>query len=471
MKRKAASLILATAMTMSLLAGCGSTASTTATEATTQAAETTESVATEATTTESAEVTYKGEITMMHYSTQEEIDGGNAGATTLVNTVDNWVAKHPDITLSQNVLANKDYKPKIATLAASDSLPDVFFLQGMDAQSFSDQGLILDLTQYVDASPYKDKYDMSKFYPFTKDDKYYAIPAMQDGSCTLVAYNAKAWEAAGYSEFPKTWDEVISAQSKLEEQGYKYAVSFANGDAWQGTSIWLSTFGDRFTGSDWTFSIIENTGAKFTDKVFVDALQATNDVLNSGVFNPDYNSASQQVGNDAYVAGLSAAAVGGNWDAAYIKGNADQELIDNTKFAVLPQPKGATGSENTHATTMGYGLAINAKVAEDPEKLAACIDLIETLSGPEYADYLAENFAAKTMCAAGEIDLSKFDQWDQDMYNYYENPGCSVYDTYIDASVMGVMNSGIQAMLNGSKTAEELAAEIQAKYEEVNAAK
>ena len=471
MKRKAASLILATAMTVSLLAGCGSTASTTATEATTKAAEETESVATEAATSESAEVTYKGEITFMHYATQEEIDGGNGQSITLVNTIDNWVAKHPDITISQNVLANKDYKPKIATLGASDSLPDVFLLQGMDAKNFSDQGLILDLTQYVESSPYKDLYKMSKFQPFTYNDKYYAIPAMNDGTCTLVAYNAKAWEAAGYSEFPKTWDEVISAQKKLEEQGYKYAVSFANGDAWQGTSIWLSTFGDRFTGSDWTFSAIENTGAKFTDKAFVDALQATNDVLNSGIFNPDYNSASQQVGNDAYIAGLSAAAICGNWDAAYIKGNADQELIDNTKFAVLPQPKGATASENTHASTMGYGLAINSKVAEDPEKLAACVDLIETLTGPEYANYLAENFAANSLCEVSDIDLSKFDQWDQDMYNYYANPGCPVYDTYLDGAVMGVMNSGIQAMLNGSKTAQELAEEIQAKYDEVYGAK
>ncbi len=43
---------------------------------------------------------------------------------------------------------------------------------------------------------------------------------------------------------------------------------------WPAESCWLSTLGDRFTGPDWTQSILEGSGAKFTDEAFVKALTA-----------------------------------------------------------------------------------------------------------------------------------------------------------------------------------------------------
>ena len=57
-----------------------------------------------------------------------------------------WDDANPDITLTQTVLANTDYKTQIQTLANADDLPDVFLIQGMNVKAWADQGLILDLT-------------------------------------------------------------------------------------------------------------------------------------------------------------------------------------------------------------------------------------------------------------------------------------------------------------------------------------
>lgn len=474
MKKKLLSALLSVAMVSTMLVGCGSTA-TTETEsapaaeetATTEAAATDEATTDAAATTASSEVTYKGDIEIMHYSTAEEENSKNGGATAFRYAIGEWEAAHPDITLTQNVLSNNDYKDKIATLAASDSLPDVFMLQGMNTANWADQGLILDLTDAIKNSPYYDKYTQSYFYAFTADDKQYAVPALTAGTCCQVLYNKEIFKAAGFDEFPETWAELIAAQDKIKAQGVDYVMGFANGDAWQANSCFLSTLGDRFTGADWTYSLIENTGSKFTDEAFVNALTATKDIFASGLFNPDFNSASQQTGNDYYVSGQAASVICGNWDATYVYTNADPELIAKTGIAVLPQPDGATASQKTHDIGMGYGLAINPKVAEDPEKLAACLDLIYEITGPTFADYVAENFALTGLTQTADVDLSAFDQFTQDCYTFNENPGCEIYDSYIDSAVIGVLNQDVQAMLSGQMTPEEVAEETQAEYDSV----
>ena len=410
---------------------------------------------------------YTGEIELMHFSTAEEENSKNGGAAGLRHTVGVWEENNKGIKLNQNVLANKEYKEKISTLAAAGDLPDVFLVQGMNTASWSKQELILDLTDYIKASPYAAKYDNSKFYAFTADGKQYAIPALVDGTCAIVSYDKEAWTKAGYPNFPETWEEMKKAEASIKEQGFDYAISFGNSEKWQINSCFMSTVGDRFTGADWTYSLIENTGSAFTDKAFVDSLKWTQSIFQSGIFNPDFNAINNNGSNDYYIAGQSAATIGGNWDVSYIYTNAEPDLVERTGFAVIPQPEGATGSTKTHDTGMGYGFAINPKVSSDPAKLAACVDLIYELTGIEFANYVAENFALAGVTKADEVDLSKFDQFTQDFYNFYKNPGVEIYDSYINSAVIDVLNTDLQTMLNGDISPEDVAKNAQAKYAEI----
>ena len=156
------------------------------------------------------DLAYKGELELMHYSTSEEADG-NGGSDAFRTTIANWEAAHPDITLNQNVIANAEYKTEIATLAAADDLPDVFLLQGMNTIAWADQGLVMDLTDTIKASPYYDQYNQSYFTPFTVGDKIYGFPALTGGTCTVVIYDKQMWKDAGFDEFPSTWEDVEKA--------------------------------------------------------------------------------------------------------------------------------------------------------------------------------------------------------------------------------------------------------------------
>lgn len=470
MKKKILSVLLSTVLAASMLAGCGSSETPAAAE--TPAAEepaAEEPVAEAPAAEESAagELTYSGDLTIMHYSTLEESEG-NGGSDGFRTVLGQWDEKYPDINLVQEVIANAEYKTQIATQAAAGDLPDVFLLQGMNTKAWASQGLILDMTDIIAQSPYADLYDNSLFYPFQDGDKIYGLPCLTGGTCTVVAYDSAAWSAAGFDTFPETWADVLKAKEYFDAQGVD-TIAFGNGGQWQMNSCWLSTVGDRFTGADWTHSLIEKGGASFTDQDFVDALAFTQDIFASGIFNADFNAITNEDAREYYISGDAAAFIGGNWDISYMQASLEgTELYGNTKFAVLPQPEGATKSEKSHDIGLGYAVAINAKLAEEPEKLAAAIDLAYEITGPAFAEYVAKNYALGGLTKVENVDLSAFDQWTQDFYNfsYVDNNACEIYDSYVDGAVWSVLNTDLQAMVNGDISPEDVAANAQKAYEE-----
>ena len=416
------------------------------------------------------DLAYKGELEIMHYSTSEESEG-NGGSDGFRTTLAAWQEAHPDITLNENVLANAEYKTQIATLAAADNLPDVFLLQGMNTKAWAEQGLVMDLTDTIKASPYYDKYDQDYFTPFKVGDKLYGYPVLTGGTCTVVIYDKAMWKEAGYDTFPSTWEDVEKASEYFQEQGID-TVAFGNGGKWQANSDFLSTLGNRYTGKDWFQGLIDNSGSKFTDEAFVKALTETQHLFTeTKIFNEDFNSVTNEDAREYYISGDAAAFIGGNWDESYIAATlkeSDEEKYNNIGFAVLPQPADATEDPDSQNIGLGYAVAINPKVADDPDKLAAAIDLAQEITGPAFSTYVAENYALGGLTKTDDVDLSKFDQITQDFYNYsyVDTTKCEIYDSYINSAVWDVLNTDLQTMMNGEMTPEEVAENAQKAYEE-----
>ena len=446
-KRQALSAVLATAMVASL----GMTAAA-------------------ATDVAANDLAYKGELEIMHYSTSEESEG-NGGSDGFRTVLAAWDEAHPDITLNQNVLANAEYKTQIATLAAAGDLPDVFLLQGMNTKDWAKQGLVYDLTDAIKASPYYNDYVQNYFTPFTDGDSIYGYPVLTGGTCTVVIYDKAMWKDAGFDAFPTTWEDVEKASEYFNEQGIT-TVAFGNGGKWQANSDFLSTLGNRYTGPDWFLSLINKGGAAFTDEAFVKALTEMQHLFTeTSIFNEDFNAVTNEDAREYYISGDAAAFIGGNWDESYIWAtlkDSDEEKWNNMGFAVLPQPADATEAPTSQNIGLGYAVAISSKVAEDPHKLAAAIDLAQEITGPAFASYVAENYALGGLTKVGDVDLSSFDQITQDFYNYsyVDTEPCEIYDSYITNAVWDVLNTDLQTMMNGEMSPEDVAANAQKAYEE-----
>ncbi|MEI3173353.1 MAG: ABC transporter substrate-binding protein [Lachnospiraceae bacterium] len=446
-KRQALSAVLATAMVASL----GMTAAA-------------------ATDVAANDLAYKGELEIMHYSTSEESEG-NGGSDGFRTVLAAWDEAYPDITLNQNVLANAEYKTQIATLAAAGDLPDVFLLQGMNTKDWAKQGLVYDLTDAIKASPYYNDYVQNYFTPFTDGDSIYGYPVLTGGTCTVVIYDKAMWKDAGFDAFPTTWEDVEKASEYFNEQGIT-TVAFGNGGKWQANSDFLSTLGNRYTGPDWFLSLINKGGAAFTDEAFVKALTEMQHLFTeTSIFNEDFNAVTNEDAREYYISGDAAAFIGGNWDESYIWATlkeSDEEKWNNMGFAVLPQPADATEAPTSQNIGLGYAVAISSKVAEDPDKLAAAIDLAQEITGPAFASYVAENYALGGLTKVGDVDLSSFDQITQDFYNYsyVDTEPCEIYDSYITNAVWDVLNTDLQTMMNGEMSPEDVAANAQKAYEE-----
>lgn len=480
MKRKLLGILLSIAMISSVMTGCGA-AEDTATDSKDEAAaesaseeDASEEDASAGNTTDetakgSDEITYKGDLEIMHYSTSEEAEG-NGGSEGFRTVLAQWDEAHPDINLEQNVLANAEYKTQIATLAAADDLPDVFMLQGMNTIDWADQGLVYDLTSAVESSPYYDDYNPSYFIPFTSGGKIYGYPALTGGTCTIVFYDKAMWKEAGYDKFPSTWDEVEEASKYFNDKGIT-TIAFGNGGKWQANSCFLSTLGNRYTGPEWFQGLVSKSGSAFTDEAFVKALTETQRLFTkTEIFNEDFNAITNEDAREYYISGDAAAFIGGGWDESYIWAtlkDTDEEKFNNMGFAVLPQPADATEAPNSRNVGFGFAVAINAKLADDPEKLAAAIDLAEYVTGPAFSNYVATNYALSGLTEVKDVDLSKFDQITQDFYNwsYVDVETCEIYDSYLTNAVWDVLNTDLQTMMNGDMTPEEVAKDTQTAYE------
>ena len=474
MKKKALGILLTAAMTATMLAGCGGNSENAdnnpagTTPAETTPAETTPAETTPAETTpaDSEGLAYTGTLTLMHYSTEEESQG-NGSSDGIRTMIAEWKEANSGITLEEQVLANADYKTQIATLAAADDLPDVFMLQGMNTAQWAEQGLIMDLTDVIANSPDNANYDTNLFSPFTTPDgKIYALPTVSGGTCTVVMYDKRVWG----DEFPSTWADVEAKAADIAAAG-QTPIAFGNGGKWNANSDFLSCLGDRYTGEDWFWSLVNKEGAAFTDAEFVAALAEMQRLfVDTDLFNPDFNAITNEDAREYYIDGSAAAFIGGNWDVSYVGATlkeAGDELYENTGFAVLPQSADATHQRNSQNGGFGYGVAINSKVADDPDKLAAAIDLAYKLSGADFANFVASNYALGALVKVPNVDLSAFDAFDVDFYNfsYVDNPTCPIYDSFIGGAVWDVLNADMQTMLNGSMTPEDVAANAQAAYE------
>lgn len=406
---------------------------------------------------------YNGTISFMHFSTEEEA-ASNGGSEGFRKCIDEWRTANPEITLIEEVLPNEEYKTQVSYYAAADELPDVFLLQGQSASTWVKDGLVLDITEFIKDSEYADIYNMDFLVPFTVNNAYYAFPALSGGTCTVVVYDKKLWAEAGFEAFPQTWADVESTQSFFSKKGIS-TIAFGNSGMWQMNSDFVSTFAYQYTGPEWFAKIMDGTG-DFVDEDFVASLMKTQYLFReSGIFNKNFNEISNEEARELFANGEAASFIGGNWDVSYLFSALSDEQKENIGFAVLPKADDAQNYRHYQNNGLGYGVAINSKVASDPEKLEACVKLAKYLTGPAYADYVGEKYALGGFCG-GDIDLSSFDELTKEFYeySYVANDSCEIFDSYVDEKVWNVFNEGLFDMTNGELDPGSVAILTQEEY-------
>jgi multiple sugar transport system substrate-binding protein len=115
--------------------------------------------------------------------------------------------------------ANRD--EQLTTAIAGNKGPDVVYLIPDQVSQYADTGALAAVDDIV--ADDKDDFRENALNAMTYDGKLYGVPVLMSVTTTIA--NKPALQAAGITEIPQTWDDLLAAAPKLKAKGY-YATTY-----------------------------------------------------------------------------------------------------------------------------------------------------------------------------------------------------------------------------------------------------
>lgn len=375
-------------------------------------------------------------------------------------------ADNPNVKINREIMPSQAYLVQVPTLGAANELPDIVASNGSMTRQFASTGAIISLQDYIDSdSNWKNRVYPTAWLEHMYDGDAYGQP-LGAGNYGYIVYNQAIFDEVGIDGFPADLDEFHAACEKLLAAGY---IPLALGDAqlWPADSINFSSFVNNFVGVDWTTSIFTKDGtAAFTDPEFVAALEAFGELGTKGYFNENCVSITHAESLGLYMSGKAAMRGWGDWEEPVLVDSAP-EIAAVSRVAAYPGPARGAKATNSYESSSAWAFNIGSGLAD--EAVPYAVDFLSNyVCSDEWARYNVEvkfQFSPWTM---PDFDESKLPQITLDRIAFKErsdSTACMNYDAVLDAAVKDVYQRGLQSLLIGAMTAEQLAKDMQTEYE------
>jgi raffinose/stachyose/melibiose transport system substrate-binding protein len=375
-----------------------------------------------------------------------------------------FIADHPDVNFINNSISQTDYNTKIKAIMASDQLPDVWSVRGAMGIPAIDAGRVYEMDEILSTIPgWKESFDGSAFDDFMYKGQFWAVPVQIQGTTYLFS-NMNMLKSIGINKAPETWDELKAAIVASKNKGW-IPLCVGNKDKYPIADCIGSWLNDRYVTTAWFTSIRERQGARFTDKPFVDALKAFDELVKLGAFNLDANSLDQTQGQAYYARQESPMFFSGAWGSEWVEVDCSPEIRDATVVTLPPSIPGTPGAQNGAAGGGGWGYAISKPLAG--EKFKAAVDLVYYLTNDDYTrESLKLGYGRYPAKPPADADFSKIGPV---MKQYLDTiPKCvwtPDYTVLIEPSTLEVYQNVYQELMVGTTTPEQGAKKIDAAYQ------
>lgn len=271
----------------------------------------------------------------------------------LQQTLDEFMAKNPDIKVKYEVIADQ-YQDVINTRLIGGEGPDVFYLDSSEAPKLIASGALEPLDDYVARTPDFDIADFEEplLNAFRGEDgKYYGFPK---GYSTLVLfYNKKMFAEAGITEPPKTWEEFAEVARKLTKGKDVYGFGVAPEAARQ--MYMVEAYGGKF--------IDENGRAAFASPEALRGLQLIMDLRHKDQSAAQASDVGTGWGGEMFGQQKAAMVIEGNWAIPYLQSN-----FPDLDFGTAEVPT-VNGKKGTMSYTVAYVMNKQSKHKEAAWKL------------------------------------------------------------------------------------------------------
>lgn len=302
--------------------------------------------------------------------------GDPATKKAISDTITAFMEKNPHIKvkdLSENT--SSAYLDWLKTKDAVGEFPDLVEIR--DTEVFADAGKIVELPS-----------DLAELFndPPKVEGKIWNTP-MQVNAPQGIIYSKKAYEEAGITELPKTYDEFIAIQEKLKSSGITPLV--VGGKDIFHMGFWVNKFLiDQVYSKDpdWNSKRTAKQ-VSFTDPNVVQAMTDYKELFKNYVDKGWLSTADNQTAS-ILVSGKAAQLFSGTWMFTQI---AEADPSFEFGFYAIPDREGKV---NVIGLPSPAGWTLSAEAAKDPDKTEAIKQFIRFFFEPEqYSKYLASTNA------------------------------------------------------------------------------
>lgn len=221
-----------------------------------------------------------------------------------------------------------DFKKQLSIGASASELPDLVILDSPDHASYASMGIFADITG---------KFDVSNYYEgpvasATLDGTLYGVPF--GCNCLSLYYNQDMFEAAGITEAPTTWDELMETAKALTTDSVT-GLAFCSLQNEEGT----------FNFSPWLWS----TGATSYDinnEAGIRALTFTKELVESGAMSKECINWTQGDVMNQFISGNVAMMINGPWQILSMRQEAPELNWDVTLIPKDTEYASVIGGEN-----------------------------------------------------------------------------------------------------------------------------
>ncbi|WP_052865018.1 ABC transporter substrate-binding protein [Streptomyces niger] len=282
--------------------------------------------------------------------------------------------RNPGVTIDLQAVGDQPYKDRLAVLAASRELPDIYFAwPGRYARKFADGKLAADLTGQLRGTRWGRSFEPDALDAFTFGGRSYGVPLTMDAK--VFAYNEKIFAKAGVERVPRTFPELLTACDRIRKAGYT-PLAFGNQYGWPAGHL-LTQFNAMEVPA--TVLARDYDGAKgaFTHPGYVRALgdlaRLRQRCMPSGGTSISHESAQAQL-----LYGKAAMQYIETLEFSYLdeSGGAPKRFAEHWNFFTMPAIPGAQGSPRAVAGGTDGLLVSNTS----PHK-ALAVDFLKFLTG------------------------------------------------------------------------------------------
>ncbi|TJZ99117.1 ABC transporter substrate-binding protein [Actinacidiphila oryziradicis] len=368
----------------------------------------------------------------------------------LADTVAAYEKLHPNVKIETVLQTTDSLIPAFQAAAAANQGPDIqYFWGGINSQEPAWAGHVLPISDYIPAS------ELKHYLNAATEDSYKGkiLTAPWYVNPQFPVLVRKDVLAAHGLKTPTTWSDLLSTCDKLNAAGI---TTLAGGvkDGWFGGWLYSMIDGQLVSSSSDVTAAV--TGQqKFTDPMHADWWQRLQETVDHHCWNADINSQQLYQAQQQWVSGKAAMTITAGTDAPnFVK----KVGADKVQITTMPKIGNGPYAGKMGTTSQTVGITPWTKYP----KVDA--DFIEFMHSPQRLQAWYDKTGS--MPADDRFDMSKVtDPVKRQLFQMALN-GAPYLENYIPAALdSNAVFTNVQLVLQGKRTADQAAADMQSQVE------